>query len=132
MLYAAPIPLVAGTAAPIQNVATAENKGLEFGTIFRKSLKGLKYSLGGNIAFVESRITGLGRGGEPVNSGYVQFANADAARTDVGQPLGSFLVMLQTGFFKISKKLRRMLFRIMKLHRVISDLKILMVTVSLI
>jgi TonB-linked SusC/RagA family outer membrane protein len=100
MLYAAPIPLVAGTAAPIQNVATAENKGFEFGTIFRKSLKGFKYSLGGNIAFVESRITGLGRGGEPVTSGYVQFANADAAKTDVGQPLGSFFGYVTDGIFQ--------------------------------
>lgn len=100
MLYAAPIPLVAGTAAPIQNIANAENRGLELAANYRNYKNAFKYSVGANISFVESLITGLGRGGDPVPSGYVQFANADAARTDVGQPIASFFGYVTDGIFQ--------------------------------
>lgn len=100
MLYAAPIPLVAGTAAPIQNVATAENRGLELALNYRNFDKKLKYTIGGNIAFVKSKVTGLGRGGEPVLSGYVQSANANASKTDVGQPIASFFGYVTDGIFQ--------------------------------
>ncbi len=100
MLYAAPIPLVAGTAAPIQNVANAENKGLELSANYRNYKNAVKFTVGGNISFVKSRITGLGRGGEPVYSGYVQSANANAAKTDVGQPVGSFFGFVTDGIFQ--------------------------------
>ena len=100
MLYAAPIPLVAGTAAPIQNVANAENRGLELSLNYRNLDHALHYTLGGNISFVKSKVTGLGRGGEPVLSGYVQSANANAAKTDVGQPLASFYGYVTDGIFQ--------------------------------
>ncbi len=100
MLYAAPIPLVAGTAAPIQNVATAENRGVELSLNYRNFDRPLKYSFGGNITFVQSEVTGLGRGGEPVLSGYVQFANANAAKTDVGHPVASFFGYVTDGIFQ--------------------------------
>ena len=104
MLYAAPIPLVAGTAAPIQNVATAENRGTEFTLTYRNMDHDFTYALGGNIAFVNSEVTGLGRGGEPVLSGYVQFANANAAKTDVGHPLGAFYGYVTDGIFQTQEE----------------------------
>lgn len=100
MLYAAPIPLVAGTAAPIQNIANAENKGLELAANYRNNKNAFKYSVGANISFVKSLITGLGRGGDPVASGYVQFANANASQTDVGQPIASFYGYVTDGIFQ--------------------------------
>ncbi len=100
MLYAAPIPLVAGTAAPIQNVATAENRGLELTLNYRNIDHALRYTIGGNISFIQSEVTGLGRGGEPVLSGFVQSATAFAAKTDVGQPLGSFFGYVTDGIFQ--------------------------------
>jgi hypothetical protein len=100
MLYAAPIPLVAGTAPPIQNVATAENRGWEFTANYRNLDHALHYTIGGNISFIQSEVTGLGRGGEPVLSGYIQSANAFAAKTDVGQPLGSFFGYVTDGIFQ--------------------------------
>lgn len=100
MLYAAPIPLVAGTAAPVQNVATAENRGIELALNYRGRISEVRYTLGGNISFIESEVTGLGRGGEPVYSGYVQFANANAAKTDVGHPLGAFYGYVTDGIFQ--------------------------------
>lgn len=100
MLYAAPIPLVAGTAAPIQNVATAENRGLELALNYRNYDHALRYAIGGNIAFVKSEVASLGRGGEPVLSGYVQSANANASKTDVGQPIASFFGYVTDGIFQ--------------------------------
>ena len=100
MLCAAPIPLVAGTAAPIQNIANAQNRGLELAANYKNNNNAFKYSIGANISFVESLITGLGRGGDPVQSGYVQFANANASQTDVGQPIASFFGYVTEGIFQ--------------------------------
>ncbi|MDQ3015108.1 MAG: TonB-dependent receptor [Bacteroidota bacterium] len=100
MLYAAPIPLVGGTAAPIQNIATAENMGFEFALGYRNIDHALRYYFGGNIAFIKSEVTGLGVGGEPVFSGYVQAANTNAAKTDVGHPLASFFGYVTDGIFQ--------------------------------
>ncbi len=104
MLYAAPIPLVAGTAPPIQNVATARNRGVELALNYRKSGKHFRYSVGGNVSLVRSRITGLGRGGEPILSGYVQSANAFAAKTDVGHPAGAFFGYVTEGIFQTQEE----------------------------
>ncbi|MEO6132667.1 MAG: SusC/RagA family TonB-linked outer membrane protein, partial [Saprospiraceae bacterium] len=60
----------------------------------------LHYSLGGNISFIQSEVTGLGTGGEPVYSGYVQSANANSAKTDVGHPLASFFGYVTDGIFQ--------------------------------
>lgn len=111
MLYAAPIPLVAGTAAPIQNVATAENRGLELSLQYRNFDHPLHYTIGGNIAFVKSTVTSLGRGGEPVYSGYVQSANANASKTDVGQPIASFFGYVTDGIFQTQEEVESAAFQ---------------------
>lgn len=111
MLYAAPIPLVAGTAAPIQNIATAENRGLELSLNYRNRDKALHYAFGGNIAFVKSKVTSLGRGGEPVFSGYVQSANANASKTDVGQPVASFFGYVTDGIFQTQSEVEAAAFQ---------------------
>ncbi len=100
MLFAPPIPLVAGTAAPIQNVATAENRGLELALNYRNFDHAVKFTLGGNIAFVKSEVTSLGLGGKPVFSNYVQSASGNASKTDVGHPLASFFGFVTDGIFQ--------------------------------
>jgi TonB-linked SusC/RagA family outer membrane protein len=111
MLYASPIPLVAGTAAPIQNVATAENRGVELTLLYRNREHAFSYEIGGNIAFVKSEVTGLGKGGEPVLSGFVQFANANAAKTDVGHPLASFYGYVTDGIFQTQEEVEAAAFQ---------------------
>jgi len=100
MLYAAPIPLVAGSAAPIQNVATAENRGVELSLDYRNIEHTFHYSIGGNISFIKSEVTGLGTGGEPVYSGTIQSANGKASKTDVGHPLAAFFGFVTDGIFQ--------------------------------
>lgn len=103
MLYKAPIPLVAGTEPPVQNVATAENKGLELGLSYRNYDHPLRFSVGGNIAFVKNEVTGLGRGNVPVLTNVVQSAGGatnQASRTDVGHPIASFYGYVTDGIFQ--------------------------------
>ncbi len=101
MLYAAPIPLTAGTEPSLQNVATALNKGLELSLGYRdRSSGGIKYSIEGNVAFVNSKVTGLGLNGKPVFSGTIQSANSQAAKTDIGQPIASFFGYVTDGIFQ--------------------------------
>lgn len=100
MLYAAPVPLTAGTAAPVRNVASVENRGLELALNYRNRDRALKYSLGGNIAFVKNKVTSLGEGGEPVYAGRVQSGNSDVTKTEVGQPIGSFFGYVTDGIFQ--------------------------------
>ena len=100
MLYAAPIPLTVGAAPPVRNVASVENMGWETALNFRTRAGAFKYSVGGNIAFVKNKITGLGEGGEPVFAGRVQSANASVTKTELGQPIGSFFGYVTDGIFQ--------------------------------
>lgn len=100
MLYAAPVPLTAGTEPPVRNVASVENRGLELALSYRNRDRALKYSIGGNIAFVKNKVTSLGEGGEPVFAGRVQSGNSDVTKTEVGQPIGSFFGYVTDGIFQ--------------------------------
>jgi TonB-linked SusC/RagA family outer membrane protein len=100
LLYEAPIPLTAGTAPPIQNVASAENRGWELSLHYRQLERAFTYSVGGNVAFVRNEVTGLGRGGEPRFSGHIQSANSPAAKTDIGHPMASFFGYVTDGIFQ--------------------------------
>lgn len=111
MLYAAPIPLTPGTAAPVRNVASVENRGLELAANYRNRDRAFKYSIGGNIAFVKNKVTSLGEGGEPVFAGRVQSGNADVTKTDVGQPIGSFFGYVTDGIFQNQSEIERAAFQ---------------------
>lgn len=100
MLYAAPIPLTAGTNAPVTNVASVKNTGLELSLNYRNRDRAFKYSIGGNIAFVRNEVTGLGAGNEPIFAGRVQSGNADVTKTEVGRPIGSFFGYVTDGIFQ--------------------------------
>jgi TonB-dependent starch-binding outer membrane protein SusC len=101
MLYAAQIPLTAGTEPSLQNVATALNKGLELSLGYRdRSAGGIKYSIEGNVAFVDSKVTGLGLNSKPIFSGTIQSANSQAAKTDIGHPIASFFGYVTDGIFQ--------------------------------
>jgi len=99
MLYAAPIPFVAGTQAPVRNIGEVENKGLELSLSYRNRDQDFKYSIGGNIAFVSTNVISLGEGGEPINTGNV-FSAGMVSRTEVGHPIASFYGYVTDGLFQ--------------------------------
>ncbi len=101
MLYAAPIPLHVGSAyPPTQNIGEVSNSGLELSANHRKTIGGLKYTIGGNIAFVNTKVLYLGEGGEPISTGRVQSANANVSRTEVGRPIAGFYGYVTDGIFQ--------------------------------
>ncbi len=104
MLYAAPVPLTAGTEAPVRNVASVKNTGLELALNYRNRDRAFKYSVGGNISFVKNEVTSLGDGGEPVFAGRVQSANASVTKTEVGQPIGAFFGYVTDGIFQTQQE----------------------------
>jgi TonB-linked SusC/RagA family outer membrane protein len=104
MLYAAPVPLTAGTEAPVRNVASVKNTGLELALNYRNRDRAFKYSVGGNISFVKNEVTSLGNGGEPVFAGRVQSANASVTKTEVGQPIGAFFGYVTDGIFQTQQE----------------------------
>jgi TonB-linked SusC/RagA family outer membrane protein len=100
MLYAAPIPLIAGTLPPVRNIGKVENRGFELALQYRNREGAFTYSVGGNIAFVRNQVLSLGEGGDPVLTGRVQSANATVARTEVGRPIASFYGFVTDGIFQ--------------------------------
>lgn len=105
MLYAAPIPLhVGATFPPIQNIGEVQNSGLEFSLNHQNKFKGIKYTVGGNIAFVDTEVLFLGEGGEPISTGRVQSANANVSRTEVGFPIASFYGYVTDGIFQSAEE----------------------------
>ena len=104
MLYAAPIPLVAGTLPPVRNIGSVENRGLELALQYRNREGAFTYSVGGNIAFVGNTVLSLGEGGDPVFTGRVQSANATVARTEVGRPIAGFYGFVTDGIFQSAQE----------------------------
>ncbi len=104
MLYAAPIPLVAGTLPPVRNIGQVENRGFELALQYRNREGAFSYSVGGNIAFVNNRVLSLGEGGDPVLTGRVQSANATVSRTEVGRPIAAFYGFVTDGIFQTTEE----------------------------
>lgn len=112
MLYAIPVLSTSGTGAPVQNVASALNRGWELAVNFRSPYKSpVQYSLSGNATFIHNRVTNLGTGGEPINSGRIQSANSTVARTDVGHPLASFYGWVTDGIFQTEEEVKNHAFQ---------------------
>lgn len=99
MLYAAPIPLTAGTLPPVRNIGEMENTGLELSLNYRNREGVFKYGVGANIAFVSTEVISLGEGGEPITSGNV-FSAGSVARTEVGHPIAAFYGYVTDGIFQ--------------------------------
>ncbi|WP_184550481.1 SusC/RagA family TonB-linked outer membrane protein [Mucilaginibacter sp. FT3.2] len=58
ILYAPPIPLTAGTAsAPVVNIGSMENKGVEIALNFHDHIGGFVYNISGNFAYNFNRLT---------------------------------------------------------------------------
>ncbi|MCC7245715.1 MAG: TonB-dependent receptor, partial [Saprospiraceae bacterium] len=86
-----------------QNVATAENKGVELALNYRNYDHPLRFLVGGNITFIDSKVTGLGFGNVPVLTNIVQSSGTsslEASRTAVGYPVAGFYGYVTDGIFQ--------------------------------
>lgn len=100
MLYAVPIPFHVGAEPGIQNIADMVNTGWEFTANHRNRIGKIEYNVGGNVTFTDTEITSLGNGAEPIFTGRIQSANANAIKTDVGLPLAAFWGYQTDGLFQ--------------------------------
>ncbi|MDV7395983.1 hypothetical protein RZS08_31620, partial [Arthrospira platensis SPKY1] len=81
-----------------------ENKGLELALQYRNRTQGLRYSVGGNISFVNTTVLSLGDGGEPIVTGRV-FSAGNVSRTEVGHPVGAFYGYVTDGLFQNTEEI---------------------------
>ena len=99
ILVRVPLPQTAGNVAPPYiNAGAVENKGFELAATWKGSLNAFRYSVSGNISFIQNKVTSLGNS-EPILGGF-GLSDGPITRTDVGYPIGSFYMYKMLGIFK--------------------------------
>ncbi|PRY90692.1 SusC/RagA family TonB-linked outer membrane protein [Mongoliibacter ruber] len=92
-----PQPLYAGNLTPWANAGQIRNSGVEIALGYRNYERALKYSINGNISFLDNEVMSLASG-EPI-SGDNTRAGA-FSRTAVGHPIGAFYGWVTDGIFQ--------------------------------
>lgn len=105
MLAVVPVPGVVGFLPAPTNVASARNKGIELALTYRGESGDWDYDISGNISVIRNEVTGLGEGGQPINTGGVFGAgNQFVAYTDIGLPMAVFYGYETAGIFQTDEE----------------------------
>ena len=105
MLAVVPVPGVVGFLPAATNVASARNKGIELALTYRGEKGDWEYDVTGNLSVIRNEITGLGEGGQPINTGSVFGAGNDfTAYTDIGLPMAVFYGYETAGIFQTDEE----------------------------
>ncbi len=110
MIYNPPVPAIVGADPPFTNIGEMLNKGLELALNYRNKGRNFKYSLEGNISFINSEIVALGDNAEPQISGEI-FPGGFASRSDVGNPVASFYGYVTDGIFQNQQEINEHAFQ---------------------
>jgi TonB-linked SusC/RagA family outer membrane protein len=104
MLLTIPVPHTSGHSTALMNIGSVNNRGWEFLlTSQRQFANGLQYQFSANYAANRNKVTSLGPEDTPlITSGSVEHA---FYITQVGQPIGSYYVLLQDGIFATAEEL---------------------------
>lgn len=99
MIIAVPVPIYSGMAAANQNFGEMKNKGCEITLDYHNQLPfGLGYDIGGNISFINNKVTKLSSG-----DSYIEGASFDVlgnlTRTSVGKEIAYFYGLKTEGIF---------------------------------
>ncbi|WP_232834868.1 SusC/RagA family TonB-linked outer membrane protein [Pleomorphovibrio marinus] len=98
MILGVPIPPSLGyDGAPVANVGTVKNRGVEFTAGYRKYDGNFQFSVDGNIGFITNELTSLGVGNTIFGPG---FQGDQLTFTEEGQPIGYFLGWETDGLFQ--------------------------------
>ncbi len=92
ILYNLPVGGVYGLSAPVQNTASVQNKGWEFGLSYHDRVGDFTFNIAGNASFIHNEVTDLGPSSSPVISG--------STITQVGLPINAFWGYQSTGIFQ--------------------------------
>ncbi len=99
MIALLPVADYIGAAPASANVASMQNKGLEFAANYRSTINKLHYDLGFNITKISNKVTDLG-GATPIASGNVISQMGNTTLTDVGYEIAYFYGLKTNGIFK--------------------------------
>jgi TonB-linked SusC/RagA family outer membrane protein len=106
MLLTVPVPRITGHNTALMNVGSAQNYGWEILLTSRKKFaNGLEYNFNANYAHNTNKVTALGNENAPIfSAGSVEHAYYI---TQVGQPIGSYYVLVQDGIFATAEDLKK-------------------------
>ncbi|MCI4667782.1 MAG: SusC/RagA family TonB-linked outer membrane protein, partial [Bacteroidia bacterium] len=92
MLVPIGTPAYIGLESAAANIADVRNTGVELLLSYRKfHSDDFSWNVSFNLGYNQNEVTGLGEGGQPINSGAIGFIFPDPiTRTDLGQPIASF------------------------------------------
>lgn len=105
MLLEVPIPHLTGYSTTLMNIGKVNNRGWELSATSQHSYaNGISYSLNANWATNTNEVKALGANDTPIiTSGSVEHAYYI---TKVGEPIGSYYVLVQDGIFKNADELK--------------------------
>ncbi|MDR0833365.1 MAG: TonB-dependent receptor [Candidatus Symbiothrix sp.] len=106
MLLTVPVPRITGHNTALMNIGSAKNYGWELLLTSRKLFaNGFEYNFSANYAKNNNEVTSLGTENAPI----ISTGSVDHAYyiTQVGQPIGSYYVLVQDGIFATAEELKK-------------------------
>jgi len=98
MILGVPVPPSLGyDGAPVANVGTVSNRGVELSLGYRKYTGDFQFALDGNIGFVQNELVSLGTGNTIFGP---EFQGDPLTFTQAGRPIGYFYGWLVDGIFQ--------------------------------
>ncbi|MBB1192737.1 SusC/RagA family TonB-linked outer membrane protein [Flavobacterium sp. SOK18b] len=91
---------VGTTGNPSANIADMENKGVDIELGYRKKIGQVNFKLGGNISYVENKVTFLGNDIKFIDGNASFQSMGTITRTQVGHPINSFYGYKTQGIFQ--------------------------------
>jgi TonB-linked SusC/RagA family outer membrane protein len=91
---------VGTTGNPSANIADMENKGVDIELGYRKKIGQVNFKLGGNISYVENKVTFLGNDIKFIDGNASFQSMGNITRTQVGHPINSFYGYKTQGIFQ--------------------------------
>ena len=99
-----PSPNFAGAQGSASNAASMTNKGIELNLEYRNRIGEFRYSLGGNIAFIQNEVTDLGAGSVIFGGGQEAKIGMPVTRTIVGYEFATFWGLQSDGIFQTTEE----------------------------
>jgi len=99
LLEIVPIPAHVGNAAPVANVGSVQNKGVEMSVNWRHVLQNLNYSFGVNASYNKNKMTEIGNEEGVINGASWAVAGM-VTRTEEGLPIAYFYGYQTDGLFQ--------------------------------
>lgn len=88
------------SSSPVANIADMENKGVELEMTYRKQLGKVNFSLSGNFAYLQNKVTYVASDSKFINGEAGFQSMGTVTRTEVGQSYNSFYGFKTAGIFQ--------------------------------